>query len=325
MGRIAVNDVMLNITELAPSTGPGAEAGTTPIVMIHGLAASSAFWYVAGAPRLAALGPVLLYDLRGHGKSDTPASGYGVLSMADDLAALLDVRQIASAHLVAHSFGGMIALLYALRHPERVASLVIIDTRVRPIQASLSIPRARIKPGIARRLATLGIDVDAISDANDGVDYLMSVARIQIAAESDADEILSALYSHPQLFRSRSNAERWVRLIENASLVSDLAREATFGRRDLHRITQPMLVLVGARSPTVPSARALHRLCPGAVLRVVPDVGHFFPMSSPELFVRPTLRFLRAVQRGDSPPAGIARRARRGMRAGGRLSGGGNA
>lgn len=306
MGKVIVNGLSLNVTDIPAIPGQRFGAGQTPIVMIHGLAASSAFWYLAGAPNLAMFGPVLLYDLRGHGKSETPPSGYGVGSMADDLGALLDARGIERAHLVAHSFGGMIALLYALRHPERVESLALIDVRVRPLQGSLSFTRPEIKPGVARRLAALGIDVTEMSKSDDGIDYLKSVARIQIAAESDADEILGALYNHPRLFGSRRNAERWIKFVENASLVSDLAEEMTFGPQDLRRLTHPMLIMPGEKSPTVQSARALARLCPAAVLRVVPGVGHFYPMSSPELFLRPTARFLRAVNRQNG---GLLRRA----------------
>jgi pimeloyl-ACP methyl ester carboxylesterase len=298
MGRINVNGVMLNVMEIAPRPGRRKKPGETPIVMIHGLAASSAFWYAAGAPYLAAVGPVLLYDLRGHGKSETPESGYGVVTMTADLGALLDAMGIGRAHLVAHSFGGMIAVLYALRNPDRVASLIIADSRMRRIQSSLAIPLAKITPAIARRLSLLGIEADALSRTDDGIGYLNSVARIQIAAEAEADEIMRALYSHPQLFRSRRNAERWIRLTETVSLVSDLANEETFGPQELRQIGQPMLVLVGAKSSTLPSARALAQLCPRAILREIPGVGHFFPISSPALFLKPALRFLRAVEAG---------------------------
>jgi len=310
MSRIVVNGVALNVIEIASHAGRRGSPGETPIVMIHGLAASSAFWYAAGAPYLAVAGQILLYDLRGHGKSETPASGYGVSTMTDDLGALLDSKGIDHAHLVAHSFGGMIALLYALRNPDRVASLVIADCRVRPIQAALTIPRAKITPAIARKLWSLGIDATEFARMDDGVDYLKTVARIQVAAETEANDILGALYSHSRLFRTRRNAERWIRLTETASLVSDLAKEATFGPQELRDIGQPMLVLVGAKSSTVPSARALARLCPKAILREIPDVGHFFPMSSPGHFLKPTLRFLRAVERGDDRLENVTRRRR---------------
>ncbi len=291
MGRIAVNGVTLNVTEL-PQRARRRRQGT-PIVLIHGLAASSAFWYAAGAQFLSLLGPCLAYDLRGHGKSESPETGYSVTAMMGDLEALMDDRGIDEAHLVAHSFGGMIALLFALRHPDRVKSLVLADVRIRPLQASVEVEVQKLPPAIERQLSDLGIDVEAISRADDGIDYLKSVARIQVAAGNEATDFLTALYRHPRLFRTRKTAQKWIDLTERASLVTDLKTETAFRAGDLRRLDLPILILVGERSTTLPSAEALARLCPQAVLKVVPKVGHFFPMSHPKLFLQPTLRFLR--------------------------------
>lgn len=67
-----------------------------------------------------------------------------------------------------------------------------------------------------------------------------------------------------------------------------------------------MLIMVGGQSNTLPSAREMARLCPHALFHEVPDVGHFFPMSQPRLFLRPALRFLNAVNRGRVPINGQA-------------------
>ena len=309
MPRALVNGVSLNVTEMPARAGLlRRRPEPVPIVMVHGLAASQAFWYAAGAPFLTMMGPVLLYDLRGHGKSEAPATGYGVGDMAGDLAALMAGRGIGRAHLVAHSFGGMIALAHALRHPETVASLTLVDVRVRPIQARISIPARQVPPVVERRLEALGLDLAHVEQHDDGVGYLRTVARIEVEAGEEASELLSEIYRHPKLFRSRKNAERWIALTERVSLIADLDREHAFGAEDLSRLSMPMLILVGGASTTVPSARELARLCPQARLREVPDVGHFFPMTQPRLFLRPTLRFLRAVGgREGIPPSAQGR------------------
>lgn len=314
MSRLQINGVTLNVTELAARSDASEKgkfiarrvgASTTPIVMIHGLAASQAFWYAAGAPFMTLMGPCLLYDLRGHGKSEMPASGYGVNNMAADLAGLLEAKGIKRAHLVAHSFGGMIAIAHALLHPETVASLTLVDVRVRPLQTKIVLPVQQIPPAIERRLAEIGLDLAEVTGQDDGIGYLKTVARIEVEAGEEAAELLSALYRHPKLFRSRRNAERWIALTEKVSLIADLDRETIFGAADLPRLTMPMLVMAGGKSNTLPSAREMARLCPQAIFHEVPDVGHFFPMSQPRLFLRPTMRFLRAVGKGDS---GIRRR-----------------
>lgn len=299
MARVPVNGTTLAVTRLPQRKGPARHLGDgTPIVMVHGLAASSAFWYAAGAQFVSLLGPVLMYDLRGHGKSETPETGYSVTNMARDLLALLDAEGVERAHLVSHSFGGMICLAFALAHPDRVASLTLVDVRVRPIQRKLSIPARQLPPAVERRLASLGLDIAAINTQDDGIHYLKTVARIEVEAGEEAVELLNALYRHPRLFRNRRAAERWITLTERVSLIADLEEEEAFTARDLAQLSLPMLILVGGNSTTVPSAQELARLCPHAILREIPDVGHFFPMSQPRLFLQPTLRFLRALETG---------------------------
>lgn len=315
MSRIAVNGVTLNVTELPQRLGPRAmgraqAAGPAlPIVMIHGLAASQAFWYAAGAQFLTLIGPCVLYDLRGHGKSETPETGYGVGSMADDLAGLLRALGHERVHLIAHSFGGMIALTHTLRHPEAVASLTLVDCRIRPIQRKLSIPVHKVPARIERQLAALGLDLAAINQNDDGIDYLRTVAKIEVGAGEDAAGLLAELYRHPRLFRTHRNAQRWIDLTERVSLMADLASEEPFTVEDLRRLTLPLLIMAGGLSTTLPSARELARLCPQAILHEVPGVGHFFPMSQPRLFLQPTLRFLRAARLGRAPQAGRLGRA----------------
>ncbi len=292
MSRIESHGVMLSVTDLPRRPGRRTRQPGLPVVMVHGLAASSAFWYAAGAPILSLMGRTVLYDLRGHGKSDVPDSGYGVASMARDLEALIEKLGLTRYHLVAHSFGGMIALTQAMRHPDQVASLTLVDVRIRPIQSKISIPVADIPPAVERQLADLGIDAGKLNQAGDGVDYLRTVARIEIEAGDRAAGLLAAVYRHPKLFRNRRNAERWIELCERVSLIADLAEEPSFTAADLAKLKVPMLILVGGQSNTLPSARELARLCPHAVFHEVPGVGHFFPMSKPRAFLRPTMRFL---------------------------------
>ncbi len=64
-------------------------------------------------------------DLRGHGRSDAPASGYRLEDMAGDVVGLLDRLDVGAAHLVGSSLGAEVALAMASRHPDRVLSLVL--------------------------------------------------------------------------------------------------------------------------------------------------------------------------------------------------------
>ena len=104
------------------------------VVLVHGLAANTAFWFPQLLPALVRDYLVTAYDLRGHGRSDMPASGYGTADMASDLHALLRHAGADRVHLIGHSFGGAVALHYAVLHPDRVASLTVADTRLGAFQ-----------------------------------------------------------------------------------------------------------------------------------------------------------------------------------------------
>ncbi|MCB4768699.1 alpha/beta hydrolase [Ancylobacter sp. Lp-2] len=107
-----------------------AEGGDPPILLVHGWCCDHTFL----APQLAhfaGLGHrVLSVDLRGHGASDKPESGYAIADFADDLAELCDRMQVAPCVVIGHSMGGIVAYDLAVRYPQRVAACVMIDASV---------------------------------------------------------------------------------------------------------------------------------------------------------------------------------------------------
>lgn len=68
---------------------------------------------------------VIAYDLRGRGDSDRPDTGYGLEAHGDDLARLLDHDGLGRAVVVGHSPGAMIALIFAVKRPDRVSRVVL--------------------------------------------------------------------------------------------------------------------------------------------------------------------------------------------------------
>ncbi len=103
------------------------------VVFLHGLVMDNlSSWYFTVANPVAVHAEVLLYDLRGHGKSERPDAGYTVNDHVDDFEAILDAlghseRQL---ELVGNSFGGLLAIAFAMRHPERVRGLALVDAQV---------------------------------------------------------------------------------------------------------------------------------------------------------------------------------------------------
>ena len=105
-------------------------AGSGPaILMTHGFTGSSADFAKLVGP-LARSHTVITWDLRGHGKSDSPAdpAAYSIELSLRDMAALLDRAGAGRAVLVGHSLGGYLSLAFHLAHPERVSTLALIGT-----------------------------------------------------------------------------------------------------------------------------------------------------------------------------------------------------
>jgi pimeloyl-ACP methyl ester carboxylesterase len=102
------------------------EGAGPPLVLVHGLGADSHDWNWQ-IPALAQWYRTVAVDLRGHGASSVPASGYGIHDSVDDLVAILDALHIDRAVVVGHSLGGLVVAALAITHPDRVAAVVEVD------------------------------------------------------------------------------------------------------------------------------------------------------------------------------------------------------
>ncbi|MFD7611510.1 alpha/beta fold hydrolase [Streptomyces sp. NPDC059828] len=128
MAIVDAGGIRLHVQRLGPGDGRPARA---TVVLLHGLLTDSlASYYFTVAPAFAAAGlDVVMYDHRGHGRSGRPATGYSLDAFVGDLGALLGRLGIhGPVHLVGNSFGGTVSFGYALRHPERVASIAVIES-----------------------------------------------------------------------------------------------------------------------------------------------------------------------------------------------------
>jgi 3-oxoadipate enol-lactonase len=104
--------------------------GGDPIVCIQGLGADLNGWTfqrLAFAPKYR----TLALDNRGAGRSDKPVGPYSLIDMADDVVAVMDAANVERAHIMGASMGGAVAQVLALRHPERVRSLILCCTACR--------------------------------------------------------------------------------------------------------------------------------------------------------------------------------------------------
>ncbi|MGW0883342.1 alpha/beta fold hydrolase [Streptomyces sp. NPDC002671] len=148
MAMLDAGGIRLHVQRMGPAPGQPPRA---TVVLVHGLLTDSlASYYFTVAPAFAAAGlDVVMYDLRGHGRSERPPDGYTLDHNIDDLEALLGRLDVTGpVHLVGNSYGGTIAFGYAARHPERAATLTLIESE--PATAAWA---AKLG-GILRRVVT---------------------------------------------------------------------------------------------------------------------------------------------------------------------------
>lgn len=131
MPFVEARGLRFHVQELGRGQGPSGpserETGDgSPVVMLHGLFTGSlASWWFTAAPAVARSHRVRLIDLRGHGLSDCPPTGYDTATMVDDVLALTD--DLEPFAVVGHSYGGLLGIRLALARPDRVTRLVCVE------------------------------------------------------------------------------------------------------------------------------------------------------------------------------------------------------
>lgn len=241
MPLVAARGLTFHVQVLGP-----ASADRT-VVMLHGLFVGTlASWYFSSAPRFAPEKRVFLYDLRGHGRSARPPTGYDVATMAGDLDALTaDAPH--PLDLVGHSFGALVALRFALDHPSRVRSLALVE--------------APLPPSSVREL-------DDFTSR--------SPSEMLAALPEDMRAVLAGGGR-----RASRLVEGLTFLASGTTLLDDLAREPDIDDATLATLSCPVRCIYGDRSSCRPVGDRLARTIPGARLDVIAG-GHFLPFESPE-------------------------------------------
>ncbi|MGK7928790.1 MAG: alpha/beta fold hydrolase [Spirulina sp.] len=100
--------------------------GKEPLLLLHGLADHALVWSKLG-DYLAENYHIIAPDLRGHGETSKPETGYGFTELIDDLQALMSHLSWDSAHILGHSWGGKLGCVWAMQNPEQIRSLILVD------------------------------------------------------------------------------------------------------------------------------------------------------------------------------------------------------
>jgi pimeloyl-ACP methyl ester carboxylesterase len=265
------------------------------VVFVHGLATNMAFWYLTVVPRLANDYAWTIYDLRGHGASGTPTSGYTTTEMAGDLAALLDQLAVRRAHLVGHSFGGAVALQYALLHPGRVASLTLADALIRAFQPTQHIPDLPAH-GPWRRLLER---IPGASAGRPDLGYRALEALADMRDVGGPDAQGDAFQPFGLWATSAQAGERWLNLLRTTTAYDDVCSMDGLTADRIERLSTPVLAIFGEYSQCLASCWGLRAHVRSVQVVIVPGVGHFHPLRRPTFFVDQLRKFISVVQATD--------------------------
>lgn len=294
MARAKANGIVLDYDIIGPPDG-------VPLLLIHGYGQQAIGWPPELIEGLADAGlKVIAFDnrdtgfsqkwtgqipdfaavmsaLREHRKPEVP---YGLADMAADAAGLLDALDIANAHVVGASMGGMIAQILALRHRAKVSSLTLIHSSA----GDLDVPQARPEA----RQALIGLP--ALHDRDSVIANV--VAAFQVYGSKGLPQDVARIAAHAgknydRMYYPEGGLRHWAAILT-----------APPRGRHLKRLDLPALVLHGTDDILIPpeNGRRLAERIPGAVYREIAGWGHDFPPAVIPLVLEVVVPFVKAAE-----------------------------
>jgi pimeloyl-ACP methyl ester carboxylesterase len=246
-----------------------------PLVLVHGAWVDATAWRLV-VPGLAENFRVLIYDRRGHSRSERPATQGSFEEDGDDLAALVETLELAPAHVVTNSGGGNIALRLATRRPDVFRSLSCHE----PVLWSL-----------------LEDDPESREMLQRGARSLEAVSR-RIAEgdhEGTARQFVEEVAFGPGAWESELPPETRAIFVRNApTALDELQGPNPFSIEEeaLSRLKIPMRLTDGSDSPPV-FPRVLDRLVeliPRVTRETIEGAAHAPQLTTPERYVEVSKR-----------------------------------
>jgi pimeloyl-ACP methyl ester carboxylesterase len=225
-----------------------------PVIFLHGIMMNTLSW-VAFIPELSKRFKLILVDFRDQGQSSRMQEQYGSDIHVGDVVSLLDELNIPKVHMMGLSYGGMVALLFALKHQKRIKSFCLFNT-----------------PNIvSNHLLEIGKAWETAAELNDGAKFFQLAVPF-IYSEPFYETNLDFLMERQKMFKSLLTKEWFEGLIR----LSRSVKGYSISREELKTIKVPTL-LVGADLDVVISRRSMkdiHENIPDCEYIVIPNAGH---------------------------------------------------
>jgi proline iminopeptidase len=263
------------------------------IVVVHGGPDFDHSYFLPELDRLADAFRLLYYDQRGRGRSaeGVRLEDVSLASEIDDLDRVRSHFGLESVAVLGHSWGGVLAMEYAVRRPDRVSHLVLMGTG----PASVDDWRSLRESFALRRPAEDRLEMEAIAatdayargDVDAEADYYRAHFRMTLRQPDELEALVARLRAH-----FTADGVLLARAIEH-QLYEETSESADFDLFPaLWRLDVPTLVLHSEHDfvPVELAARIADAV-PGARLTVLPGCGHFSYLEAPELVFDELTRF----------------------------------
>ena len=260
------------------------QTGSGPdVVLLHAVTANLAVWMFTGLPDAVAADGfrVTTYDLRGHGVSERPPTGYTSADMATDFSALHDALELEPALLVGHSFGGVVGTHAAIMRPEKVRGVILSDSffpGLRHVEPNFG--RANVWVELREAFAKVGVEVGETVDFH---------RLFQTTAEMAPDQMKALEEVYGPLGKG------WLRQLPKLAETScgrDVLTEAGLTAEALATVRQPVVALYDEFSPFLATSAWLERNLASCVAEVIPAAKHLALVENTEGFTSAVRRHL---------------------------------
>jgi len=247
------------------------------LVLVHGAGDNLNMWYHQ-VPVFSKSYSVITYDVRGHGKTESPETEYNIPLLTEDLYQFMKAIKVKNAYFLGYSMGGRIALNLAIDHSEIVKGLILANS---PVSLTLPSPEAIERLRVLIELLEKG-DIKAVTE-------LMSTAAFSPGFK-DRNPTEFEKYKNVKLQNKPDGFARVMRMLGASTTPPDLSK-----------VRCPVLIIVGENDTfmTVDQGRLAQKAIVGSKLVILPT-GHAAAVELPSQFNSAVMEFLSGIVRGSA-------------------------
>jgi len=261
-----------------------------PVILVHGFGDRKEHWR-AQIGDLSQHFNVIIFDNRGAGKSDRPDGVYTMEMFADDIAGLMDWLKIKKTNIIGHSLGGMILQNFALKYPNRINKIVLINT-----SPGVTPPGVDPSQGIEMYKKKQITMMQGIK--NDPINVFLDHAKTGYSREfwkqmkNDPKKKFHGIWSVEDLIEEKlinGPSEKDI-ICQSEALKS----HNTYDR--LNTIKSDVLILCADKDKTLPQSMSekIHELLPNSKLIVIENAAHQSVLEYPKIVNQSIIEFLKS-------------------------------